>query len=345
VSTDEKLRLLDAYNRIVLETDPSIESSHVQYSDRFRTVYFASTRGNYFMEERPRVVCAFGAVARAGSLVQHAHDSVASNTTFDVTLGLEGQVREVASRAAALLKAPKCAGGTYSVILNPNMAGVFIHEAFGHLSEADAIYENEQMRQMMFLGREVGPPTLNVADDGSIPGLMGTQLFDDEGTPTGRTWLIRNGVLSGHLHSLETAGKMGARPTGNARAIRRGASPICRMTNTFVDNGTVPVDELFAGVDTGLYACDAFGGQTALEMFTFSAAYGYRIENGRKGELIRDVTLSGNVFRTLQSIDGIGSDFVFVSKGGGCGKGGQSPLPVGLNSPHLRIRNVVVGGQ
>ena len=117
------------------------------------------------------------------------------------------------------------------------------------------------------------------------------------------------------------------------------------MTNTYVDNGSTPVDELFAGVDKGIYACDAYGGQTALEMFTFSAAYGHRIENGKKGELVRDVTLQGNVFQTLHSIDAIANDLAFRKKGGGCGKGGQSPLPVGIDSPHLRIRNVVVGGE
>jgi len=79
-------------------------------------------------------------------------------------------------------------------------------------------------------------------------------------------------------------------------------------------------------------------------MFTFSAAYAYRIENGRKGELLRDVTLTGNVFETLKAIDGIADDLVLCRIGGGCGKGGQAPLPVSFGSPHVRIQDVVVGG-
>lgn len=342
-SYDEKLKVIEKYNSIILNT-PSIESTGVSYRERFRTVYFASTRGNYFMEERPMVSCSYHAIARAGSLVQQSFDSVSSTNDYRVVFGQEEKAKVVADRAAALLKAPPCEGGTYTVILDQQLAGVFIHEAFGHLSEGDCIYENPQMIEMMKLGKEIAPKNFNVIDDGSIPNQTGTQFVDDEGTPTRKNYLIKNGVLAGHLHSLETAGKMGEQPTGNARAVRRGFPPIVRMTNTYVDNGTTPVEELFAGVDRGIYACEAFGGQTMLEMFTFSAGYGYKIENGKKGELIRDVMLSGNVFGTLKSIDGIGNDLRMPQKGGGCGKGGQSPLPVGDYSPHLRIQNVVVGG-
>jgi TldD protein len=259
-------------------------------------------------------------------------------------LGLEDRARRVGERAAALLRAPKPDGGPRTVILDPAMAGVFTHEAFGHMSEADCLYENPQLRDLMTVGKQIGVGNLNIVDDGSMPGSIGTQAYDDEGTPTRKTYLIRNGVLAGHLHSLETAGKMGATPTGNARAIRADAAPIVRMTTTYIENGDLPVDDLFAGVDDGVYACDAFGGQTELEMFTFSAAYGYRIRHGRKAELLRDVTLSGNLFETLKSIDGIGNDLRIWQTGGGCGKGGQSPLPVADGSPHIRIRNVVVGG-
>ena len=45
-----------------------------------------------------------------------------------------------------------------------------------------------------------------------------------------------------------------------------------------------------------------------LEMFTFSAKYGYRITNGEVGELVRDVVLSGNVFDTLNKMDGFADD-------------------------------------
>jgi predicted Zn-dependent protease len=345
VGLDEKLRLLGDYNKIVLGADDAIESSRVGYNESFRTVHFASSHGAYFMEERPRVTLMFAATARKGSLVQRSHDGFSSSTSYDVALGREDVVLATAQRAAALLKAPPCDGGRYTVVLDPRLAGVFVHEAFGHLSEADFLYENPKMRDLMHLGRQMGPKELTIVDDGAMGHLVGTNGFDDEGTPTGKTYLIRDGVLTGHLHSLETAAKMGAKPTGNARAINRSHAPIVRMTNTYIEGGKQSFEDLVSGIDDGLYACHMVGGQTMMEQFTFSAAHAYRIRNGQVGELVRDVVLTGNVFETLNAIDGFGDDFQMIEAGGGCGKGGQSPLPVTFGSPHIRIRDVVVGGR
>ncbi len=344
VPLDEKIALADRTNALVLGAHPAIESSHVAYTEQFRTVRFASSRGSWFMEERPRVVFRISATARDGSLMQRAHDSVGSATDYHAAAALEAKANDIGKRAAALLKAPKPEGGPTTVVLNPLMAGVFIHEAFGHLSEADHLYENPRMREMMRLDREIGVQTLNVVDDGTWPHSIGSLACDDEGTPASKTCLIRAGRVAGHLHSRETAARMDAAPTGNARAVGRHHAPIVRMTNTLIENGTDTPESLFKGVDRGYYACDYFGGQTALEMFTFSSAYAYRIENGKIGAMVRDLTLSGNLFETLRAIDGIANDQRLYQGGGGCGKGGQSPLPVGLGAPHIRIRNIVAGG-
>ncbi len=345
VSFDHKLALLTRYNDIILKTDPAIESTMVSYGDLFRTVHFASTRGVFFTEERPRVVLYLVAVARDGQQVQRASESFSSATDFGVVRGREEVAGEIARRALALRRAPQVEGGRTTVILRPDFAGVFAHEAFGHLSEADFLYENPKMRDLMVLGRPLGAKDLCIVDDGSRGQLIGTQAFDDEGTPTQRTELIRDGVLAGHLHSLETAAKMGEQPTGNARAIGRGCAPIVRMTNTYIEPGPLTREQLFAGVDDGIYACGMMGGQTMMEMFTFSAAYGYRIHQGQIGELIRDIVVTGNVFETLHAIDGIADDLTLYELGGGCGKGGQSPLPVTFGGPHIRVRDVVVGGR
>lgn len=345
VSFDEKLALLSGYNDIILQSHPAIESSMVRYSDMFRTVTFASTRGACFVEERPRVILYLVAVARNDDGVQQASESFSSATDFAVVRRRDDIAREVADRAVALLDAPQVEGGSTTVILRPDFAGVFAHEAFGHLSEADFLYENAQMRDLMVPGRKMGSKELCITDDGTLGTLIGTQAVDDEGTPTTRTELIRDGILTGHLHSLETAAKMQEAPTGNARAIGRGSPPIVRMTNTFIEAGPLSREQLFADVDDGIYACGMMGGQTMMEMFTFSAAYGYRIRNGAPAELLRDIVVTGNVFETLNHIDGIADDFTLYELGGGCGKGGQSPLPVTFGGPHIRVRDVVVGGK
>jgi TldD protein len=250
---------------------------------------------------------------------------------------------EIAKRAAALLSAPPLKGGEYTVVLDPILAGVFAHEAFGHLSESDFVYQNDKLRQVMVLGKRFGGKHLNIVDDPTIPGLRGSYKYDDEGTATGKTYLIREGVLQGRLHSRETAAKMGEKATGNARAINHRFPPIVRMSNTFIEPGGASFQELLGDIKEGIYVRDWYGGTTGLEMFTFSAGEAYMIRQGRVAELLRPVVLTGNVFTTLQNIDATGSD-LDMNQGGGCGKGSQYPLPVSNGSPHIRIRHCVIGG-
>ncbi len=243
-----------------------------------------------------------------------------------------------------LLSAQPVKGGEYTVILDPKLAGVFAHEAFGHLSEADHVYENQKLREIMILGKRFGRDHLNIVDGAAVPGLRGSFKYDDEGTPAHKTYLIKDGILVGRLHSRETAGKMGETPTGNARAINHLHRPIVRMTNTYIEPGSVSFDDMIADIKLGVYAVDSYGGQTSMEMFTFTAGQGYMIRQGKIAEPVRNVTLTGNVFTTLMNIDAIGKDLIMVEGGGGCGKGGQMPLPVSDGSPHIRITRCVVGG-
>jgi TldD protein len=139
---------------------------------------------------------------------------------------------------------------------------------------------------------------------------------------------------------------MGEQPTGNARAVHFHHPPIVRMTNTYIEQGSDTFEEMIKDIKLGVLAVDAIGGQTAMEMFTFSAAYGYMIRDGAVAELVRDVVLTGNVFETLLNIDRIGNQVIWYPNGpGGCGKGNQHPLRVGLGGPYVRIQNCVVGGQ
>jgi TldD protein len=229
-------------------------------------------------------------------------------------------------------------------VLDPVLAGVFAHEAFGHLSESDFVYENDRLRQIMTLGRRFGSNELNIVDNATIPGLRGSYKYDDEGVPATKTYLITEGKLVGRLHSRETAAKMKETPTGNARAINYRYPPIVRMTNTYIEPGAASFDDLIGDIKEGIYVKNWYGGTTSMEMFTFSAGEAYMIRHGKLAEPIRPVVLTGNVFTTLMNIDGIGNDLA-MNQGGGCGKREQIPLPVSNGSPHIRIRHCLIGGR
>lgn len=346
ISLSDKKSTVEEYNEIALGHHNKIQTTSVGYGDNFRKIWFASTEGTYIEDERPNTFLYVNATAREGNNVQNGFESVSGKAGFQLIEGFQKRAEKASQRAVELLSAPPVKGGKYTVVVDPKLAGVFAHEAFGHLSESDFVYENDRMKELMVLGKRFGSDILNIIDDGAYKGEIGTHKYDDEGVKTKENYLIKEGILVGRLHSRETAAKMGEETTGNARSIGYQYPPIVRMTNTYIDKGKTSFEDMIKDVKLGILAAESIGGQTSMEMFTFSSAYAYMIRDGKVAELVRDVVLTGNVFDTLMNIDMI-SDELIWSPGspGGCGKGGQSPLPVGLGGPYVRIQNVVVGGR
>lgn len=343
MSLADKKSLLDDYNAIIWRT-PQIQTSTIGYADSHKKVIFLSSAGSYIEQERTDVILRLAAIAAKDSEIQQVGLSMGSRGDMSSIQKLHQQVEQMSRNAVELLSAPQVKGGEYTVVLDPILAGVFVHEAFGHLSESDFVYENNHLREIMTLGKQFGGELLNIVDSAAVPGLRGSYKYDDEGVPATKSYLIREGKLVGRLHSRETAAKMEEKPTGNARAVNYRYPPIVRMTNTYIEPGTISFEDMISDIKEGIYAKNWYGGTTSMEMFTFSAGEAYMIRNGKIAEQIRPVMLTGNVFTTLKNIDAIGNDLE-MNQGGGCGKGEQAPLPVSNGSPHIRIRHCLVGGR
>lgn len=343
VDVDAKVALLKEYNDILWASAP-LQTTTVRYGDLYRRSTMADSEGSYIEQENLDLSALIAAVARKNGDVEQAFLSLGSAGDLAALEGRQEEVADVARRAVNLLSARHIKGGTYTVIADPKLGGVFVHEAFGHLSEADHVYENPRLRELMVLGRRFGGEHLNIIDGAAVPGRRGSYAYDSEGVPATTTYLVHEGVLVGRLHSRETAARMGETPTGNARSVNYRYPPIVRMTNTYIEPRDVTLEQMLSGVDEGVYVKGSFGGQTSMEMFTFSAGEAFMIRNGELAEPLRGVNLTGNVFQTLANIEAIGDDLEWA-EGGGCGKGEQSPLPVGTGSPHLLIRDVVIGGE
>lgn len=342
VSLLEKKRLFDEYHQAMVELSPQVQTTFADYHETHRALTFANSEGTWLEQTQGDVTATFIALASNGDDAQTAQWSIGSANDFGAIENRHPEMADTARRAESFLKAKPVKAGVYTVVVDPELAGVLIHEAFGHLAEADSIYADERARAMMSLGRRLGPPSLNVVDGDARRDLRGASKYDDEGTPTRKTFLIQEGVLVGRLHSRETAGAMGESVTGNARALSYRFPPIVRMTNTWIEPGKLTLEEMIADIKKGVYICGSYGGETSLDTFAFSAVEARMIRNGKLGERVRGVTLTGNVFDILANIEGIGNDLVF-DQSGSCNKGHQLGLPVSSGSPHLRIRNVVIG--
>lgn len=343
IPLDEKYSLVRRYDSI-LKKYKKLQNRKIFYADRAETQYYGNTEGTLIRQEKIFTGILIYAVAREADNIQIASESIGGYKGYEAVEGLDEIVDNTGRIAEDMLNARQIEGGYYTVVLDQKLAGLFAHEAFGHLSEADFIYENERLKNIMQLGKKFGPDELNIIDEGIIPGEAGLIFIDDEGVLPQKTYLIKNGVLNSRLHSRETAYKMNEELTGNARAINAFHKPIVRMTNTYIDKGKYSFEEIIDSIDDGIYAVDYRGGQTNLEMFTFSAARAYRIKNGRIKETLKNVVLTGNVFETLKNIEMIGNDLKLFGGLGGCGKAGQSPLPISTGAPHIKIKNVLIGG-
>ncbi len=340
----DKKNLCLHYGEILRSVSNKIATISVRYGDSAQRMILATSEGSLIEQAWVDMEMRFAATARDGETVQTGRETMGSRKAYEDLQALDTQVRGAAERAVASLSLPSVKGNTYTVVIDPILTGLFVHEAFGHLSEADMTYENPDLLETMSIGRRFGTSELQIFDGAAPIGHRGSYFYDDEGTPASTTQLIQDGILVGRLHSRETAGKLGEAPTGNARCLNYHYPPIVRMTNTWIERGKTPVQDLFADIETGVYARNWLGGMTNGEMFTFAAGEAWMIRNGELAEPVRDVTLSGNAFKTLADIEALGDDF-FWDESGGCGKGGQSGLPVGCGGPSLRIRNVVVGGE
>jgi len=342
VSIDEKLALTRHYNDIAL-SQKQIAATQTGYGEVVREKWFLSSEGTEVREELVTVRLRAMITSQDGSLTQRVVIGFGGSDGLGRLRGRETEMEARTRVAVDLLKAEPVSAGTYRVVLSPLLAGVFTHEAFGHFSEADLIQDSPTMREKMKLGAKLGSDIVSIKDDPTQPHQLGFYKYDDEGVRARPVQLMKNGVLTGRLHSRRTAAAFGEPVTGHCVAEDYRYAPIIRMGNIFMEPGRATLEELLGQMGDGLQLIDAKGGQTSGENFTFGAQYGFIVKGGRPAQLVRDVNIGGNLYRTLQSVVGIGKE-VELGETGGCGKG-QTNIRSSFGAPHILVEGVVVGGR
>lgn len=339
-SLNEKVKILKHYDKVAWSAGPEIVNVNVSYGDSLTWKLFVSSEGSVVEQEKALVYSILQVTARKLDVVGRYHIHL-TDTNFEALKDREEEALTAARMAVKLTRAPQVKSGSYEVILDPLLAGVFAHEAFGHLSEGDNVYENPQLAKVMKLGKRFGSPLLTIYDDPSKSGFRGSYKYDDEGVASARAVLLDKGELVGRMHSRETAGKMSEKPNGHARAAGVRAMPIVRMGITRIKPGESSFGEMLTGIKKGLYCINWQAGNTDHERFTFTAGYAREINNGKLGQIVRDVKLTGNLFETLENVSMVGRKEVI--QGGTCGKMGQY-IPENSAAPHVRISKVEVIG-
>jgi TldD protein len=344
VSTEEKIELvmeLDNAQKI----DEKIVNSNSVYQDSRRVYRLVNTAGSKLEWDESRVRVMAQAVAREGSNVQIDYDITDGMAGFELARSIDPEKfgSGAAKGAIALLSAKKPPSGKLTTVIDGNIAGLIAHEVCGHASEADEVVKGRSFLTGL-VGKKIGTDYVSMVDDGTLRGPMGSFPFDSEGTPASRNSIIEKGVFKGYLHTLETAVLMGVKPTGNGRAQDYNRRISARMTNTFFDKGDWKDEEILADTKDGLYIIkgtsgmeDVVGGGVQA-----TALKGYIIKNGEKTQLVRRLSIAGNVLELLKTVDAVGNKLSF--NGGNCGKGEEDFIPVSSGGPHMRVELMVGGG-
>ncbi|MBI5634209.1 MAG: TldD/PmbA family protein [Nitrospirae bacterium] len=344
IALQKKIALVRNAEKIARSIDQRIRQVTVIYRDLVQDVQTANSDGFLADDKRVYTLLMVQVIAGADGIVQTGYEAVGGFTGFELfeKENIDLLSSKAAERAVMMLKARKAPAGRMPVVISSLAGGTMIHEAIGHGLEADLAQQGLSVFSGK-RGQQVASDLVTVIDDATLPGRRGSFRFDDEGTPSQRTVLVENGILKSFMYDKLTATKDNVQSTGNGRRESYQSRPIPRMTNTFIAPGTDNPEDAIRSVDRGLLVVKMGGGQvnTVTGDFVFDVQEGYLINNGRKDELVRGATLSGNGPEVLKAIDMVCSDLGFSI--GTCGKDSQG-VPVTDAMPTVRIPEIVVGG-
>ncbi|HEX5453282.1 MAG TPA: metallopeptidase TldD-related protein, partial [Stellaceae bacterium] len=300
---------IDAYARGL---DPRVRQVSASVSGVWQAVQIVRPDGLRVGDIRPMVRLNVSIVVAEGDRMEHGSAGAGGRVEYHryfEPARWRAQVDEALRQALVNLGSVSAPAGQMSVVLGPGWPGVMLHEAVGHGLEGD-FNRKKTSAFAGLIGTRVASPGVTVVDDGVMQDRRGSLTVDDEGTPTGTTVLIEDGILKGYMQDRLNARLMGMRPTGNGRRQGFAYAPMPRMTNTYMLAGDKDPKEILQSVKRGLYAVNFGGGQVDITSgkFVFSASEAYLIENGKLGRPVKGATLIGNGPDALTKITMIGND-------------------------------------
>ena len=341
---EDKVSLANEIGAEMSAFDKRVVNSRVVYRDVYTELHVLNSLGTNVSEAHGRIVIIPFCTAKDHRGPQQAHAALGFTTGLgDISSERIRWFAEEPSRIAlSLLDSKAMKGGIYDVLADPALNGAMIHEAFGHACEGDSLTGGTSVLQDR-LDTSVGPEHINLVDDPTLSGHVGSFTYDWEGTKAKRRQLVKSGILSEFIHTLDTSSRMNMIANGGARAMTFMFPPITRMSNTFMEPGDWQFDELVKDTKEGVLLCNVDYGYTdsTKGQFMFKATHGRIIDNGELGGYVRDASIAGLILDILSKIDACCDDFFYDV--GSCGTQGQMAW-VMSGGPHVRIRQVPVGG-
>ncbi|MBO1079752.1 metalloprotease TldD [Roseomonas haemaphysalidis] len=343
----DKTALLAAIDAYARGRDPRVTQVMASLTGEWQAVQILRADGTRVADLRPLVRLSVQVVVEHAGRRESGGHGLGGRFGYDRILGEQSwkNAVDLALRQALInLDAVPAPAGEMEVVLGPGWPGILLHEAIGHGLEGD-FNRKKTSAFSGLMGQRIAAPGVTVVDDGTIADRRGSLTIDDEGTPSGRTVMIEDGILTGFIQDRQNARLMGVAPTGNGRRESHAHAPMPRMTNTVMMAGPHAPEEILRSVKRGLYAVNFGGGQVDIVSgkFVFAASEAYLIEDGRIGPAVKGATLIGSGADALTKVSMIGNDVGMDPGIGTCGKQGQG-VPVGVGQPTLKMTGLTIGG-
>ena len=330
VTADEKLSLLKKTEECALGYSPKVRAAdRCVFGDERTTVSIMNTRGLDCSYSANGAVAYISVICAEGEDVKTGGEFFAGNdlSLFDPkALG-----ESAAEQAEGMLGAKTVKSGAYRVVFkNTAMADI--------LGTFSGAFTGEQVCKGLSMlegkeGQEIAGAKVSIRDDALLEGGPASAVFDGEGVPCKNKAVVENGVLKTLLYDLKYAAKCGKESTGNGFRSGYRSQVFCAPSNFYIVPSEKSVENVIADAKEGLYITDVeglhAGANTVSGDFSLSAM-GYRIENGRLGAPVEQITVAANFFELLKNIEDVASDLRFNMGGSG--------------SPAVTVKNISVSG-
>lgn len=340
------ISMLTEASKTCLEYDPRIVRCKVSFSFNYKDVEIFNSNGKQFNEVHSRGRAYVIAVAAKEGAIETGGEGPGAQKGMEFFLediDLNQKARDAAKAALTMLDARECPSGKMPVIIGNGFGGVIFHEACGHSLEASSVSKGLSVFSGK-KGTKIASDIVSAVDDGTIEGGWGSGNIDDEGNPTQRNLLIKDGILNSYLVDDFNGRRMGEKGNGATRRESYKYEPTSRMSNTFILPGKSTPEEIIASTKFGLYAKSMGGGSVnpATGEFNFAVNEGYIVENGKISYPVKGATLIGSGKEVLLNIDMVGNDLLRAQ--GMCGAASGS-IPADVGQPTIRVKEITVGGR
>ena len=345
-SADAFLPFLKELEKAIFAKDERIVKVIIRLSDSVTDVMMYNSLGELTCDTRPMGSVSATAVFQQNGKTENR--SVSRSFRMGAELISPALIEELAEDAVKGIderfEAIRPKGGQMSVVMGAGASGILLHEAMGHAFEADFNRKGQSIFSDK-MGKRICPEGVDVVDDGTIAFNRGSGNYDDEGVPSEKTYMVKDGILCSYLHDRISASWYGVAPTGNGRRENFRYNPIPRMRATYMENGNADPEGIISSVKKGIYVDEFSNGQVKIGEgdFTFFVKSGRLIENGRLTAPVKDINIIGNGPQALSDILAVGNDLKIDNGTWTCGK--EQSVPVSCGMPTVLIGSLTVGGE